>query len=359
MDGRRETTGRVGPEPESYGKLMANLASVLVALAGLALVIMTGRPPSQPKTVPQPAPPTATVARSEVVIVKSAEPSPPTPEPPKLDRAAVAKAEGALDAAGRERARAEARAEDAAHRLAEASIQAAADSRAAKTLAFRVRDPSTRLTRVAARGNFLKAERDRLKTEVATLATVPRPKAKILSNKNPVARPADGDEHHFELRRNRVSCIDLERLLTLVKSDAQLRIRLSSGSRMVDSKIGPVGAFSMQYILARTMPGGLEELMERRGISYELRAWEIVPEFDGRGETFEASRQPLSEFARTINRLSPLKASITMWIYPDSFALYRKLRDDLQSRGFLVAARPLPEGMAIRGSPSGSLSAGQ
>ncbi len=48
-----------------------------------------------------------------------------------------------------------------------------------------------------------------------------------------------------------------------------------------------------------------------------------------------------------------------MWIYPDGFALYRRLRDDLHARGFTVAARPLPDNMTIRGSPSGSLSAGQ
>ena len=50
---------------------------------------------------------------------------------------------------------------------------------------------------------------------------------------------------------------------------------------------------------------------------------------------------------------------MTLWVYPDSFTLFRKLREDLQARGYLVAARPLPDGMAIRGSPAGSLSAGQ
>jgi hypothetical protein len=84
-----------------------------------------------------------------------------------------------------------------------------------------------------------------------------------------------------------------------------------------------------------------------------------VPEFDGRGETYEMAFQPAADFARTINRLNPAHATITLWVYPDGFGLYRKLRNELHSRGFLVAARPLPEGMRIRGSPAGSLSAGQ
>src|SRR4029077_3093724 len=102
-----------------------------------------------------------------------------------------------------------------------------------------------------------------------------------------------------------------------------------------------------------------EELMERHGISYDLRGWQLIPEFDGRGESYDAAMQPISEFARAIHRQHPAHVTITMWVYPDGFGLFRKLRDDLHARGFLVAARPLPEGMTIKGSPSGSLSAGQ
>ena len=191
------------------------------------------------------------------------------------------------------------------------------------------------------------------------MATIPRPKSKVLSNKNTVARPSDGDEYHFELRHNRASYIDLEKLLSLVKADAMVRIRLSDNARTVDSRVGPVGPFSMDYTMGRSLSGALEDLMERRRISFDLRGWEIVPEFEGRGDTYDATRRPVSEFSRAINRLNPTKATITLWVYPDSFALFRKLREDLQARGFLVAARPLPEGMAIRGSPAGSLSAGQ
>jgi hypothetical protein len=269
-------------------------------------------------------------------------------------------AEERLDAATRDRARAEARADAAARGLADAAAKAAADARAAKTLALRVRDPSARLTAASARGGFLKGERDKLKTELATLAQAPRPKAKVLSNKNPVARPADGDEYHFEVRGDRVAFIDLDRLIAMVKADAQLRIRLTDGARVVDNEVGPVGAFSLHYVLGRSIPGGFDDLMDRRGsLSYDLRGWEVVPHFEGRGETYESTRRPVSEYARVVSRINPLKGTLTMWVYPDGFPLFRKLRDDLHARGYTVAARPLPDGMAIRGSPAGSMSAGQ
>jgi hypothetical protein len=337
---------------------VGNLAGVLAGVVALCVVIHSGAERSK---TPQPLPVRAPAAPAPVAAApRAAEPEKPNaPAPISLNRAAIARAETALDAATRDRARAEARAEEAAGRLAEASRQAAADAAAGRTLAMRVRDPSAQIARASSRGGFLRAERDRIKGELIALSQAPRPKAKTLVDRTPVARPAGGDEFHFELRRNRVAFIDLDRLISLVKADAQLRIRVADNARVVGSKVGPVGAFSLQYVLGRTMPDGIAELMERRGMSYDFRGWEVIPEFEGRGETYEATLRPVSDYARAINRLSPASATITMWVYPDGFALYRKLRDDLHARGFLVAARPLPEGMAIKGSPAGSLSAGQ
>ncbi|GAC1448232.1 MAG: hypothetical protein NVSMB9_31180 [Isosphaeraceae bacterium] len=367
MPGRESSPAREAGG-ESYLKVLGTLASVLLALLMLGSGLLSGLRPSGnsipsrqaavkvPTAIPV-ASPAPSVKNSPAVqaFVQSQSLDPP----PQLDREAVARAEERLDSVSRDRARAEARAEESSERLASATIQAAADSRAARSLNRRVRDPSPRITQAIARGRFLRAEKDQLAAEIRQLATLPRPRTKILSNKNPVARPSEGDEFHFEVRRDRVSFIDLERLLALVKADAHLRIRLSDGARAVDSQVGPAGAFSLRYLLGKSLPRGLEELMERKSLSYDLQGWEIIPEFEGRGETYEATRHPISEFARVIHRISPHKATITMWVYPDGFNLYRKLRDDLQEKGFLVAARPLPEGIAIRGSPSGSLSAGQ
>jgi hypothetical protein len=369
MAGPSQDPGAVSrtlPGSESYVKILANLGSVLAGVGAIAYVVATtGEKATKPANAP-----VAASAPSPVVfpplakpVEKKADellpPAPEVPEPPKLDVAAVARGESALDAASRDRARAEARAEDASRRLEGASTRTAAEARNAKKLALRVRDPSTRITQAVANGGFVKAQKEALKKEIASIAHAPRPKAKVLSNKNPVARPSDGDEFHFEVRRNRVTFIDLDRLITQVKADAQLRIRMAQGARVLASKVGPVGSFSLEYSLARVLPTGFDDLMERRGIQYDLRAWEVVPEFEGRGETFEATRMAASDYARTIRRLNPGRSTVTMWVYPDGFALFRRLRDELQARGFLVAARPLPDGMAIRGSPSGSISAGQ
>ena len=279
--------------------------------------------------------------------------------PPEIDQAAVALAEAELDAASGERARADERAAAAARRLGQATGQAALDAARARKLAFLVRDPSTRITQASTRGGFLRGERDKIQKQLSTLRELPRPKSTSILSKAPVARPASGNEYHFELRRNRITYINLEKLMEFTRADAQIRVRMSDRSPAMSNKVGPVGAFSLEYELVRAVPGSMEELLERKNIRYELAGWELVPESDPRGESYESTRGPLSEFSRMINRVSPERSTVTLWVYPDSFTLFRQIKADLADRGFSVAARPLPEGMTIRGSPMGTQSAAQ
>jgi hypothetical protein len=286
----------------------------------------------------------------------------PAPEPvaaPIVDQADIAQAEAELDAASRDRARAEARATNAARRLAEATAQAALETSRGRKLAFLVRDPSTRIAQASTRGGFLRGERDKLAKDVSTLRQLPRPKLTTILGKSPVAKPVSSEESHFELRRGRVSFIDIEGLMALVKADAQVRIRMSDRVPVISSQVGPIGSFSLAYELAKALPNSVEELLQRKSIRFDLRAWEVIATSENRGETYEATRNPISEFTRAINRISPSRATVTFWVYPDSFGLYRRLRADLVARGFSVAGRPLPDGMTIRGSPMGTQSAAQ
>jgi hypothetical protein len=349
-------------------RAILQLLSVILAVVSISAYVRWARRGDAPSTAdsgvpkvvmaPDPAPPAEGPAPVPVATAPEPEEELALPAP-AIDKVAVAAAEATLDAASRDRARADARAADAARRLTIASGQAALDAARAKKLGFLVRDPSTRIVQAKARGGFLQGERDKLAKEVTTLRNLPRPKAVSILSKSPVARPAASNEAHFELKRNRISYIDLERLLEMTKADAQIRIRMSDRLPAISNKVGPVGSFSLEYELQKSVPGSMEELLERKSLRYELRAWELVPEFESRGEGYEATRNPISEYARAINRLNSARVTITLWVYPDSFSLFRRLRDELVERGFSVAARPLPDGMTIRGSPLGTQSAAQ
>jgi hypothetical protein len=80
---------------------------------------------------------------------------------------------------------------------------------------------------------------------------------------------------------------------------------------------------------------------------------------DPRGESIDAALVPHSEFRQIADALDPQQCTVTFWVYPDSFALFRRLRDYLYERDVIVAGRPLSDGMAIASSKHGTRSRGQ
>jgi hypothetical protein len=360
------TEERVVPPAPSAAWIVGRLAFVLVAVACLGARLYWQPPNKGPSPAPvlaAPAPPPAVVAQATKKPKAKARPrplvGPPRPVILEPDHAKIAAAEAVLDTVTRERAMAEARAVDTETDLVRASNRVKHAERTFLARGDRTAELERRFTQASQRGGFLKAERDQIRNELDTLANIPRPKGKTLIAKNPVSLPVDSTEVHFELRRDRIAHLDLDRLIDLVKADAKLRLRLHGSPRPINSVVGPVGAFALRYQMGPDMDSSVSSMIENRGVTFLLQGWEVIPEGDVRGETYPTTRHPASAYARVISRHSPEAAVITMWVYPDSFALYRTLRDELQAHGFMVAARPLPEGLAIRGSPSGSISAGQ
>ena len=126
-----------------------------------------------------------------------------------------------------------------------------------------------------------------------------------------------------------------------------------------EAVVGPVDGFTMHFQIERKELSTLDRNRlwygaYRIGISH----WEIFPEPDLKAETAEEALRRGSKFAQTV-RMSPDHSTLTFWIYPDSFHAYRVLQAACQAEGFIVAARPLPEGVNIAGSPDGTRSAGQ
>ncbi len=356
-----------GPAPTPIGprssilRVAAELGTLGLGLSLLAYLVLR---PASTKPAAAPAP-VAVVAPAPAPARKSTpspKPAPVPPAPIEPDRAAIAKAEAAVDLARRDRAMASDRAAERADALRAAGLRAAGDSFAVKAMPANVRDPSVRLLRAEQKVAELKADRQKLDADLRALAVAPRPRKVPIADQSPVARTSDEKEIHFEVRRDRVAFIEMDRLIEKVTADARQRLGSAAGMGGVgsfESKVGPVGSFSMTYAVGRTLPSSIDDMFSPGGSSVGLVGFEIVPTGSLRGESYESAVSPLSELSRALKRVNPTKTTVTLWIYPDGFALYRRLRDVFHQRGFLVAARPLPEGMPIRGSPYGTLSASQ
>jgi hypothetical protein len=96
------------------------------------------------------------------------------------------------------------------------------------------------------------------------------------------------------------------------------------------------------------------------GGSYaRLQKWTLIPASDDLGEPMRLALAEGSDFRKTLAKILPGRTAITIWVYPDDFDSFRLIRKELYRLNYTVAARPLPPGAPISGSPEGSKSAAQ
>lgn len=190
------------------------------------------------------------------------------------------------------------------------------------------------------------------KTEVAAAEKQPSRVEKLEHRITPVSRVISENETelHFRCQSNVVTNVPIEELVDRMKAQMErqreviLRLKKYSGS------VGPVRGWNLNYVIETQQLLG----MVRASVSQ----FELLPEPDLTGERSEVALRPDSAFRNELRKAEP-GSTITFWVYPDSFVLFRKLQALAHREGFTVAARPLPEGTPIMGSPNGSRSAAQ
>lgn len=175
----------------------------------------------------------------------------------------------------------------------------------------------------------------------------------------PVARLVEGAELHFRLSGNRVSVVPVESLAARLQDhlmrhrEAVLKLERYEGS------VGPVEGYRMEYLVERQALTLVDELKKGPGtVRFGVSRWALEPGADVREETETEALRPESRFVSALREAGP-RTTLTFWVYPDSFELHRALQEAAQESGFVVAARPLPMGVPITGSPNGARSFAQ
>jgi len=186
----------------------------------------------------------------------------------------------------------------------------------------------------------------------------------ILHYQTPLARTFQSEELQFEIQDGRVCFLDVDALVREIKQGMRSKEEQLKTHWEVVDETSAVGAFKLRYRIARER-GLIDSVTgtgvpdERSEFRYGLDRWEAVPLMARRGETVEEALAEGSQFRRIIDHLDPTQTAVTFWVYPESFAAYRQLRDHCLRRDLLVAGRPLPEGVPIASSRTGSASRGQ
>ncbi len=210
----------------------------------------------------------------------------------------------------------------------------------------------------------LTAELDDLQSELdgigRQISDVPSEKVEVLRHRlNPIGREVRGQELHFRIAAGRIAKVPIEELVETLKPQIQRQKDWIAKYHRQTGSVGPIDGFSLEYVVERQRMTVLDEL--RTGsqmMRISVTGWKAVPEPNLLTETADEALRPDSKFMQAL-RLADKGATLTFWIYPDSFDAYRELQEVAHAEGLSVAARPLPEGVPIAGSPSGSKSSSQ
>jgi len=209
-------------------------------------------------------------------------------------------------------------------------------------------------TRVAAaqaavRREELDREIAAVEREAEAARHAPATTQEVLAYPTPIGRTVNGDELHFRIAGGRIAYVPLEELFELAKQ----RTQRHSGS-LVDLQsrietVGPTLDFTLDYVIETKIDQARGQVLVRS------REWVVRPVVSDVGEPVDAALAPSSRLRSVLAKARP-DTTITLWCYPDSFAAYRRVREEFHRLGIPTAGRPLPDGAPIGGSTEGSKS---
>jgi hypothetical protein len=191
------------------------------------------------------------------------------------------------------------------------------------------------------------------------LEKTPEPVVAVAHLPTPMAKTVFGEELHFRLKNGRLSVVPIDRLVQEIKLDFQ-RSAVGSREGIMESAVGPIQGYVAKYEMNKS-----REMVSKGGqvstaTRIELVGMTIEPLQEPHGQPIESViAGGGSQLDIELAGRNPDRTTITVWVYPDSFGDYRRLKEHLYARGYATAARPLPAGRAISGGPQGSRSQAQ
>lgn len=193
---------------------------------------------------------------------------------------------------------------------------------------------------------------------IAGLQVAPRsPKVVVdrhfLRYRAPVSRPVNATQYFFECSRGRVSFVDMDAFVARIREDVALSPDKLARTGKLEGVTNRRGDFRVRYALKA---GRNKTVLGTGDLDYRLI---VEPVVERRGESLARALRPDSKFRQIVDFADPRTAVLVFWVYPDSFATFRRLREYAYERGLEVAANPLPFGVSIILSPTGTRSLSQ
>jgi len=210
----------------------------------------------------------------------------------------------------------------------------------------------------------LEQELVKSKGELASMQTIPvsltKPKPHVLEHlPTPMARTVFGTEIHFRLLNHRLAYVPFDEMKERLMADARNQLPKMKDTPRAEFSLPETAGFGARYILRRTEGEVETRAGTQKHAGVELELIYLVDVEPNLGQPIAQALGPASEFRGRMANCRPQNTTVTIWVYPDSFDDFRALKAELFRLGFLTAARPMPMGEPIAGSPSGHRSAAE
>jgi len=190
-----------------------------------------------------------------------------------------------------------------------------------------------------------------------------KPNATVIENiPTPISSNAESEkEVHFRILNGRIVHVPFRFLRSQLETEIMRRRNDLASQPRITGVLGPIDGFRMQYsVIRQDLPMQLAQEAGMRSVVM-LERCEMVPVGDDRmlGETLDQALLPNSAFNSTLLGCRQNEYSVTVWVYPDSFREFQKIKNYLYRRGYETAARPMDFGQPISASPGGTKSSNQ
>ena len=349
---------------DSFLDIIANIVGILIILIVVAGVRAARTPVVDDSTTPTESPPTPPPV---VIVEKPVPPKPDVPAPvPQPLPAADESIPDQIRTINARLAQARSRNANLKTRLSNATIARQAAEDAHSTAIANLQQAALSKEKASDRTTRLKQSMDRNRATLAQLrrqydeaARKPDNVKTIQHRLTPIGRDVNGTEVHFRIAGGKVAHVPVKGLVKRMREEVIRRKNWLMKFPTHKGTVGPVKGFTMEYTVQRQLTSVVNELRSGYGaVRIMLAGWKILPAADLETETVDEALRNGSRFLQEV-RVAPDTATITFWVYPDSFKQFRQLQAAVRADGLRVAARPLPFGIPIAGSPRGSRSSGQ
>ena len=284
--------------------------------------------------------------------------APPRWEPPPEAKRQVHQLRNRVAAAGQELRRLETRLAEASIQVETVRAQLAQLEHIHRQLRFKLQNQQQLLSREQQEllAQVQKSQQALQQAQARLARQLDKPKTVlVVSYPTPVSRTVEGEELHFQLSAGHLAYVPFEELVQRLKEDARSRAQGLRHASVVSGSVGPIRGYRLRYVLQK-----VSTITQLGTLSYaRLVVATFVPVREPPGVPLQEALAAGSEFRSLLARVDPQRTTITIWVHPDSFAQFRRLKKELYELGYAVAARPLLQGHYISASPLGTRSDAQ